>query len=136
MGRPKGSKNKTTVVKTKESPVVQKKQTTLKLSLPDVPKQQRDDVAVTTDFIRAVTELAVIAGRNFYLSKLQPWIDTFKDQNSLRIEIEEDEKLGVDTFSLYSGSTDEDDGDAVCLDTRHVFRADIDDVVRGVLGAR
>jgi hypothetical protein len=128
MGRPKGSKNKTVAsVQQELQPIVN----AVKAKVKEVKKEEKKAklTVPTKDYIVALTELAIVAGRDFYLDKLQPWISGYTHlYQNLRIEVKENVELGVDEFTLYDGPEK--------LDTRHVFKTDIDDVVRGILGAR
>ncbi len=133
MGRPKGSTNKpktdAPVVKVKDKTVATVKDFTNPVPLKK--KRIADETPLTTDYIVAVTELAMIAGRDYYLGKLEPWVKTHVDTGkytALNIKVEENKINGIDIFRLFDGED--------LIDMKHVFKVDVEDVIRGPLGAR
>ena len=119
MGRPKGSKNKPKA----DEPVVKVNGKPAQLEIKDTA----DDL--NTSFIVATTELAVIAGRNYITDKLMGWLgDTKAEYPGQELELAVIVGDDKDEYALFL------DGEKV--DSKHIFHADIEDVVRGVLGAR
>lgn len=120
MGRPKGSKNKSKEVQ----PVLPAVDTKTKVAKKE--KVEKDAVKDPLELLRATTNLAVLAGRNFIVDKITTWKDSFKAQDGLVIKVVSTDDC--DEYQLWDGDEK--------LDSKHIFRVDVEDVVAGVLGVR
>lgn len=130
MGRPKGSKNKSTVA-AEEVVVSAKKPATPVKAVEKKAKTQLtlpvENVAQTKAIITATAELALTAGRIYVVDKITAW-KADVEHDKLEVIMGDGDVIQYDEFILYF------DGEKV--DSKHVMHADVRDVVAGVLGLR
>ena len=121
MGRPPGSKNKTKEETKKPVPLKQ-------LEIEAAKRVEKSAVDLSA-YIKATTELAMIAGREYIVQKLLGWLDDKKKlYPGQQLKLVVTEKKDQHEYALVL--------DGAKVDSRHIFQAEVEDVVRGVLGCR